>query len=334
MNYINTILNNDTAYNGQASQLTNHLRAVYSRELMWNAQPVMAFLQFADEKTELNTQPGMTITMMTYADLARGSALTEGTPMGTKSLSATTQTLTVAEHGNAVAVTELALQTSFTNLMDDIVKALSRNVALTVDCDIRDVACAGAVINGVSTPTIYGRADKTVTPVSAPGSVTSAHVLSTAVIKDAVELLATANAPKFAGGYYVCIVSPHQSRTLRDDAAWLDALKYTTPDNILNAEIGRIDNVRFIESSVMPNGAVAATDIAYDATLANAGASGIDLYKAVVFGESYYGFAVGLPVELRDGGVTDFGRSHAMGWYSIYGCAILNPNRGVVLVTS
>ena len=209
MQYINTILNSTTAYGGQASQLTNHLRAVYSQDIYFNALPMMYFLQFASQKTELGTQPGLTIQMMTYADLKRGSALTEGTPMGTQALGATMKSITVGEHGNAVSVTELALQASFTNLMDDIIKMLSRNVALTIDCDIRDVAMAGATVNGVSTPNIYGRANNSTPKVNSKGDVTTAHILSVAVVQDAVELLATANCPKINNSYYVAIVHPY-----------------------------------------------------------------------------------------------------------------------------
>ena len=143
MNYINTIVNNTTAYGGQSTQLTNNLRAVYSKDIYFNALPHMYFLQFAQQCTELGTQAGLTIQMMTYSDLKRGSALVEGTAMGTDAISNSMKSITVTEHGKAVSITELVLQASFDNTMASVIKLLSRNVARTVDCDIRDVAMAG-----------------------------------------------------------------------------------------------------------------------------------------------------------------------------------------------
>lgn len=65
----------------------------------------------------------------------------------------------------------------------------------------------------------------------------------------------------------------------------------------------------------MPNGAAPVNTYGYDEELADVTISGgatADLYKAVMFGPDYYGFAVALPPELRDNGVQDFGREHGL----------------------
>lgn len=100
-------------------------------------------------------------------------------------------------------------------------------------------------------------------------------------------------------------------------------------------EIGRIDNVRFIETSLMPNGNVAATDPAYKAELVSGTAGNLThIYQAVVFGDAYYGLATSLPVELRDNGVEDFGRKRSLGWYTIFGAGKLHADYGVILETA
>ena len=105
----------------------------------------------------------------------------------------------------------------------------------------------------------------------------------------------------------------HQSRSLRDDAAWIEASKYGAVNQLFTGEIGRIDDVRFIETTLMLNGAAASTDPAYDSDLHNKGVgNAFDVYQAFLFGEDCYGYAVALPVELRDNGVTDFGREHGL----------------------
>lgn len=318
---------------GEAVKLDNHVRVVYSKEIEFKAMPIMRFLQFAKQKTELGVEPGLTISMMTYNNLKRGGALQEGKRMTTQALSSSMKQITVGERGNAVAVSELALKTSFTNVMADATTLLGRDVAITLDCELRDTLLAGV------TNTIFGREGKSAPKIEARKDITKTNNLSVASIKDAVEILATVNAPKFEGSYYVTFVHPHQSRELRDDPAWIEASKYGAPEQLFTGEIGKIDDVRFIETTLMPNGAAAEDDEAFDAELKQgAGATGsenqVDIYKAVIFGEDTYGYAVALPVELRDNGVVDFGREHGLAWYSIWGCGVLHPERGVVIETA
>jgi N4-gp56 family major capsid protein len=236
--------------------------------------------------------------------------------------------ITVGERGNAIAVSELALKSSFTDIMADATTLLGRDVALTLDVELRDTVIGG-VVN-----TIYGRADKNAPKISARANIDVTNNLSVATVKDSIEILATANAPKFEGSYYICFVHPHQSRELRDDSAWIEASKYGAPDQLFTGEIGKIDDVRFIETTLMPNGVAPSDDPAFKAELKDAGVNGLDVYQAVIFGEDTYGYAIALPVELRDNGVVDFGREHGLAWYAIWGCGVLHPERGVVIETA
>lgn len=328
--YMNTIVqNSDVVLDGGTSvKIPYHLRTVYSREIEFQAMPIMRFAQFAKYKEELDTQPGLQINMLTYNNVGKGGALTEGVRMQTKAMSASQSSITVSERGNAISVTELALKASFTDLLDDAATLLARDMAITLDTEFRDTVFGGV------TNTIYGRQNKDAPKIAARGSITANNIFSVASVKDAVEILATNNTPKFEGSYYVSFVHPHQSRTLRDDPAWINASNYGAPDQLFTGEIGKIDDVRFIETTLLCNGAVGSTDNAYDADLVNAGSDGSDVYQSIVFGEDCYGWAVGLPVEMRDGGVVDFGREHGLAWYAIWGTAVLHATRGVIIETS
>ena len=158
-----------------------------------------------------------------------------------------------------------------------------------------------------------------------------------ATIKDAIEILATNNAPKYANTNWICFVHPHQSRDLRDDSAWINASNYGAPEQLFTGEIGRIDDTRFIETTLMCNGACAATDPAFVAEL-KAGADGApsdtNVYQAVIFGDAYFGIAFSLPGELRDNGVEDFGRKRSLAWYAIFGVGRLHDEYGVVIETA
>ena len=78
------------------------------------------------------------------------------------------------------------------------------------------------------------------------------------------------------------------------------------------------------------HGAVGEDDPAYKADLESTDAQYIKLFYL----EKTHAYAVGLPVELRDNGVTDFGREHGLVWYSIWGTGLLHPERGVVIETA
>lgn len=303
---------------------TEAIRLVYSREIEFKALPVMRFLQFAETKTELGVQPGQTISMLTYNNLTKGGRLEEMRQMTTQALSGSTKQLSVMEFGNAISVSEAMIHASFDDIMASATTLLGRDYALVLDCELRDAALSG-------TNKVYA-AKSDGTAVSARANLDATCTLKVSTIKDAIEILSTNNAPKAVNGnYWICFVHPHQSRTLRDDPAWINASNYGNPDAHFTGEIGRIDDTLFIETTLMPNGAAATTDPAYDATLKN---GDVKLYQAVLFGDSYYGIATALPVELRDNGVEDFGRKRSLAWYSIFGTGKLHDEYGVVIETA
>lgn len=58
------------------------------------------------------------------------------------------------------------------------------------------------------------------------------------------------------------------------------------------------------------------------------------IYRALVIGDNAAGHAISLPVELRDGGVLDFGREHALAWYSIWGLGLITDYAVVQCATN
>ena len=310
----------DVTTTTSATQLKN--LNVWSKEVAFKAMPNLRFFQFADVQDDLTKEAGETIQMLTYNNLKQGGKLTENIDMTTQAITGSLKEVKVTEYGNAVAVTEKLLRTSYDDTMARVSTLLGRDYALVLDCELRDVALTGT--NVVYAGKVANRA-----------GLASTNTLNVSTIKDAVEILSTNNAPKVGGANWVCFVHPHQSRGLRDDNAWINASNYGAPDQLFTGEIGRIDDTIFIETTLMKNGACAQTDPAYDADL-KTGASGnqTNIYKAVIFGQSYYGLATALPVEIRDNGVEDFGRRRSLAWYSLFGVAKLNDEYGVVIETA
>ena len=312
---------------GTLVKLDDLTRVVYSREIEFKALPVMRFFQFAQVKTELGTTPGLTIQMLTYDNLKLGGNLTEGTRMNTQALSSSMKSITVQEKGNAVAVSELLLQSSFDDIMASATALLGRDYALVLDCELRDTALKG-------TNVVYASTEAGV-KITQRQDLTDKCILKVSTIKDAVEILATNNAPKYQGASWICFVHPHQSRSLRDDSAWINASNYGAPEQLFTGEIGMIDDVRFIETTLMCNGASAESDPSHKNELkTGVGSNKTNVFQAVIFGDNYYAIAFGLPVELRDNGVVDFGREHGLAWYSIWGTGLLHDEYGVVIETA
>jgi N4-gp56 family major capsid protein len=325
-----SVLNTATASGAGFNQLMDATRDVYSAEIFFSALPILKFDQFTTKKTELGVQPGRTIILPKFGQIKRGGKLREGVRIQTQAMSQSSQGITVDEWGNAIGFAEYLLQTSFYDQLSAASLLLGRDMALTLDLALRDVAVSGVNV-------VYGgrRAART--------QLTSADVFNTVVVKDAVEFLETKNAPKWAGDHYVCFAHPHQLRGLRDDNDWINASLYSGANQIYTGEVGRYEDVRFVSTTVMPNGANSAVDpttgdtvdIGFDSALANGTAGNqTTVYKAVFFGEYAIGHATGLPVELRDNGVQDFGREHGLAWYSIFGQSTLEAQNLMVAETA
>jgi N4-gp56 family major capsid protein len=328
-----------TAYSGANSQLTQAIQTIWSKEILFQAMPILRFEQFAVKKTELGVAPGLTINFMRYINLQpENTPLTEGVRMTTRSLTAEQITITVAEHGYAVAVSELLLNASFDDVMASASRLLGRNMAQYLDNQSRDTL-------GTATSQIYGYNRASLSGVNdwyAPGTIgtkstvtgtANKFTLTTAAVKDGVETLASKNIPRL-GETYVCFVHPHQSRGLRDVPEFIEVTKYAAPGNFMLGEIGRLYDVVFIETTQVRNGIArdgkAPWDAGYDANQS----AGDTVYEAMMIGDNAFGHAISLPVELRDGGVLDFGREHAIAWYGIWGQGLITDISVVKLLTN
>ena len=326
------------------SALSPAIQTIWSKEILFQAMPVLRFEQFAVKKTELGVQPGLTINFMRYSNLevdqTEGATLDEGVRMEPVSLSASQIQITVGEQGQALAVTELLLNASFDDVMASSSRLLGRHMAQSMDIQARNTLYKTAVPFGggaqVPPNVVFGRKTLGATRGSiAPyaggtlGDATNPGYLSPATIKDAVEILAGQNIPRL-GDTYVCFVHPSQSRALRDWPEFIEVTKYAAPGNFMLGEIGRLYDVVFIETTQVAK-ATGPADI--DNSASGTQAMNADSYNAIMIGDNAFGHAIALPVELRDGGVIDFGREHGLAWYAIWGFGMITHESRVLLNT-
>ena len=328
---------------GSATALSPAIQQIWSKEILFQAMPVLRFEQFAVKKTELGVMPGLTVNFMRYNNLsvgASGSELTEGTRMEPTALTASQIQITVKEQGKSVAVTELLLNASFDDVMASSSRLLGRHMAQSMDVQARNTLYSAGVPFGggsaVAPSVVVGRTTNgstrgSIAPYeySSAGSASAPGYLSPATIKDAVEILAGQNIPRL-GDTYVCFVHPSQSRSLRDWPEFIEVTKYAAPGNFMLGEIGRIYDVVFIETTQVLQGGTGIVDVTPGGSINDPSATS---YSAMMIGDNAFGQAIALPVELRDGGVIDFGREHGLAWYAIWGFGVITHESRVLINT-
>jgi len=356
-----------TAYSGSNSQLSQAIQTIWSKEILFQAMPILRFEQFAVKKTELGVAPGLRVNFLRYKNFAVDpTPLTEGVRMTTNALTAEQIAITVAEHGYAVAVSELLLNSSFDDIMASASRLLGRHMAQYLDVQARNTlgAATSAVFGydrtGVSTgaQSFYDEG----TPAANIAAVTADHKLTTGTIKDAALTLAGKNIPRI-GETYVMFIHPKQSRDLRSNPEFIEVTKYAAPGNFMLGEIGRLYDVVFIETTQVKLLQASYGNYDYSdlvgapanqvevpvkantgpgqggnpenlSATATSGNPTVDVYESIMIGDNAFGHAISLPVELRDGGVLDFGREHALAWYSIWGLGVITDQAIVKAYTA
>lgn len=335
-----------TGYSSDAT-LSPAIQTIWSKEILFQAMPILRFEQFAVKKTELGVMPGLTVNFMRYTNLSVaddvGAELTEGVRMEPTALSASQISITVKEQGKAVAVTELLLNASFDDVMASSSRLLGRHMAQSMDVQARNTLYApGVPMTGgsaVAPSVVFGRKTNGITrgsiapyEYSASGSASAPGYLSPATVKDAVQVLAGQNIPRL-GDTYVCFVHPAQSRSLRDWPEFIEVTKYAAPGNFMLGEIGRIYDVVFIETTQVLKGQATTDVVDLNPVTAGFQSPTSTSYSAMMIGDNAFGQAIALPVELRDGGVIDFGREHGLSWYSIWGFGVITAESRVLINT-
>jgi len=361
-----------TAYSGANSSLNQAIQTIWSKEILFQAMPILRFEQFAVKKTELGVAPGLRVNFLRYKNFAVDpSPLTEGVRMTTNALTAEQIAITVAEHGYAVAVSELLLNASFDDVMASASRLLGRHMAQYLDVQARNtLSAATSAVFGYDRTGVQGVNDwyNEGTKATQFSDLDGAYKLSTGAVKDAALTLAGKNIPRL-GETYVQFIHPKQSRDIRSNPEFIEVTKYAAPGNFMLGEIGRLYDVVFIEttqvkqlsvnagyttsslvgapatqgsiSDVLANtnpgeggNPVSADYTAEKGYLTNATGNGATVYESIMIGDNAFGHAISLPVELRDGGVLDFGREHALAWYAIWGLGVITDQAIVKVYTN
>ena len=212
----------------------------YDNTLIDEAAPYLVHDQFG-QKRPIPKGGGKKIEFRKYAALPKATKpITEGvTPDGNK-LSLTTIEAEIAQYGDYVTLSDILDLTNIDPIVVEATKAIGRQAGLTLDTITRNVLQAGTGVY------YCPKSDGTVPEDRA--QLDGTCKLTVDVVRRVVAKLKACNAPKINGNY-VAIIHPYVSYDIKNDPKWEEFHKYCNPENMYEGEIGRIEGVRFIETS-------------------------------------------------------------------------------------
>lgn len=288
-------------------QLSNVLRS--------QVQPLVKFRQFCDihDTSQQGKKKGDTFTWDVVSNVAnQGGVLTETNTMPESNFTITQGTLTITEAGNSVPYSgKLDNLSKFpvekiikTALKNDTVKALDILAwAQFNQCAVRVIASSGT-----DTANIQLFTNGTVT-----GTNTAAYTNGHA--KSIVDQMKERNIPAYLADDYYAIAWPTTLRTFKNNLETIHQYSSTGLQLIFNGEIGRYENVRYIEQTNIAKG------LGTDGVTVTPWAQGKSDW-IFFFGNDTVAEAIAVPEEMRGKIPTDYGRSKGIAWYYLGGFGI------------
>lgn len=229
-------------------------------------------------------------------------------------------TLTMNERGYSVPYTELLENLSQFAVRQPIMKVLKYDAMVDLDALVwqqfnKTPLRAAATATG----------DAITLTTNSTATLTVSQGISTTNLKSIVDTMKGRNIPYYTDRDYYAIARPLALRKLKDQ---LESIyQYTTDglEMIMNGEIGRYSDTRFVEQTAIPSGGAA------DSTTFNPFTDTSDPWNVgtgsngdwvFVFGADTVCEAVHTPEEIRAKIPDDYGRSKGIAWYALLGYGI------------
>lgn len=306
------------------TQIPAEVNAFYNRTLLDRAVALFIHTMYGQVRNLPKNAGTNTIKFRRYGNLtAATTALTEGVTPAGSALSVTDITATVAQYGDFVTVSDVVDYSSQDAVLMEAAEILGDQGGDTLDQLTRDVLAAGTSVS-------YSGSSNTATADVAAGDVIDLND-----IKDAVKTLKNNNAKRITSmvdpstGYntspvdaaYVGIVHPNITYTLKTLTGWVPVEQYGSKTKLLPGEVGKIEEVRFVETT---NAKV----------FTAAGTGSIDVYATIILGMHAYGISrisgeamKNIVKPLGSAGSADpLDQRATSGWKATFVAKILNDN--------
>lgn len=300
---------------------------MYSRQLSnvlrMAVQPLVKFRQFADvrDASQQGKKKGDIFTWDVFSDVASpGGVIQETNTMPETNFTITQGTLTVTEAGNSVPysgkldnLSKFPVQELIQKVLkNDAVKSFDRLAWYQFDQTPLRVVPTGGTDTAALTLTTNGTA-----------TLTNTIAYNNAHAKSLTDLMKERNIPAYLGDDYYSLAWPTTLRTFKNNLETIHQYSDTGFKLIMNGEIGRYENNRYVEQTNIAKGR---------GTTGIATAAGGDMVAwsqgksdwMFTFGNDTVAEAVAVPEEMRGKIPSDYGRSKGVAWYYLGGFGIVH----------
>jgi N4-gp56 family major capsid protein len=298
-----------------------------SKDLRAAVQPMTRFRQFCDVKDASlgGKKKGDIFTWDIYQDVAVRAAqsLAETATMPETNFTIVQGTLTLTEAGNSVPYSGKLDDLSYHDVKTIVNKVLKNDAKKWFDASahaqFNNTLLAVQALNGTSTTSLH---------ISTTGTVTATNSIAFGLphTKLVVDFMKERNIPAYTEDDYYAIAWPSTFRTLKNNLE--QVFQYTTEGfrQLMYGEIGRYDNMRYVEQTNIPRGGADNTTT-FD-TFNNVSDSWDNGLSDWIFfcGEDTAAEAIAVPEEMRGKIPTDYGRSKGVAWYYLGGFASIQSN--------
>ncbi len=279
-----------------------------SKTLRMAVQPLCKFRQFADIKDAAvqGKGKGDTFHWNVYSDVAtQGTTLTETTVMPETNFTITQGTMTITEMGNSVPFTAKLDDLSEQPVREIINKVLKNDAKkafdIAAEAEFNKTPLRVIPTDGTSATAVTLYTNGTVTG-------TNTIALAAAHVKAIVDTMKERNIPPYEGDDYFALAHPSTFRSFKNE---LEAIHKYVPEGfgmIMNGEMGRYENTRFIEQTNIAKGTWGQSKSNW----------------AYFFGADTVAEGIAVPEEMRGKIPTDYGRSRGIAWYYLGGFGLVH----------
>jgi N4-gp56 family major capsid protein len=298
--------------------LSVEAKTFYDRQLLERTVPKLLHTKFGQVKS-IPDKGGKTIEWRKFAALSTATTpLVEGTLYNDlKNIVVTAITGTVDQYGDAVGFSDVVDVVSIDPLLAETTKILAEQASQTIDEITRDALNAGLTVeyaNLAANRAAVAAGDNFLQMDGAGGAATGGDLNDLRLIVLTMEL----NRARRIGGFYQVITHPRVMFDIQGTTEWRELQLYNQTNRIVDGSVGEIYGLKFWT-----------TDVAK--VFAGEGASGIDVYTMLVFGEDAFG-----TVKLSEGnletifkplgsaGTMDpLNQQQTLGWKVTFGTKIL-----------
>jgi N4-gp56 family major capsid protein len=256
--------------------LSDEAKTFYDRQLLERTVPKLVHTMFGQVKT-IPAKGGKTIEWRKFAALSTATTpLVEGSLYNDlKNIVVTAITGTVNQYGDAVGFSDIVDVVSIDPLLAETTKILAEQAAQTIDELTRDVLAAGTTVeyaNEAANRAAVAAGDNFLNMDGAGGTTAGGSLADLRLIVLRMEL----NRARRINGFYQVITHPRVMFDIQGTTEWRELQLYNQTNRIIDGSVGEIYGLKFWVSDVAK-------------VFTGGGASSIDVYSMLVFGEDAFG---------------------------------------------